>query len=342
MDAGVIVAGGVVSLPPYPTGWYAIGLGSELAHATVISHPFMGEDLVVYRTRSGIVRAVDPYCPHLGAHLGHGGWVDDERIVCPFHSFAYDVDGACVRTGYGTKPPAQARLAHRPVRELNGLLLVWHGEGSPSWDVPELDLDGWTPVRCRRFVLRDHPQETTENSVDLGHFAIVHGYRNVRMLREAVADGPYLNTAYFAEQPLPSPLPWRTVAFEFETHIFGLGYSLVDVRVRRPGLEARLWVLPTPIDERRLTLRLAASVRGRAGWLAGHTDRILTQLVLWGFAHGAKADFPIWEHKQYRERPALALGDGPIGLYRRWARQFYEDAVAEEPATRGEALVSSP
>ena len=49
-----------------------------------------------------------------------------------------------------------------------------------------------------------------------------------------------------------------------------------------------------------------------------------------GFAWGAKQDFPIWEHKHYRERPALAVGDGPIGLYRRWARQFYEDAVVRE------------
>ena len=298
----------------------------------MLSRPFMGEDLVVYRTRSGQVRAVEPYCAHLGAHLGHGGWVDGELIVCPFHSFAYDPAGVCVRTGYGTKPPARARLAQRLVRELNGLVLAWHGAEEPSWEVPRLEADGWTPVRCRRFVLRDHPQETTENSVDLGHFAIVHGYRNVRMLRDAVADGPYLSTAFFAEQPLPSLLPWRTIPFEFETHIFGLGYSLVDVRVLRPRLDLRLWVLPTPIDEQRLTLRLAASVREHARSVpAGRiADRVLTQIVVSGFAWGARQDFPIWEHKRYRERPALALGDGPIGLYRRWARQFYEDAVVRE------------
>ena len=89
---------GVVSLPPYPTGWYAFGLASELAPGGVLSRPFMGDDLVVYRTRSGVLRAVEPYCPHLGAHLGHGGRVDGELIVCAFHAFAYDTAGACVRT----------------------------------------------------------------------------------------------------------------------------------------------------------------------------------------------------------------------------------------------------
>jgi len=303
----------------------------------------MGGDLVVYRTRSGAVLAVRPYCPHLGAHLGHGGWVDGELLVCPFHSFAYDRSGACVRTGYGTRPPVNARLAQRPLRVTNGLLLAWHGTETPAWDVPELDPAGWTALKCRRFVLRDHPQETTENSVDLGHFAIVHGYRNVRMLRDPVMDGPYLSTAFSLTQPLPFPSSRRALAFEFETQIFGLGYSLVNVRVPRLGLEARLWVLSTPIDEERLTLRLAASVRAPSRQLPARrfVDAVIRQLVLAGFAYGAQQDFPIWENKRYVERPALAHGDGPIGAYRRWARQFYEHAGADEPATVSEPFVAA-
>jgi nitrite reductase/ring-hydroxylating ferredoxin subunit len=325
-------------LPPYPTGWYAVGLASELPPGTVLSCPFMGGDLVVYRTRSGVVRAVPPYCPHLGAHLGYGGRVDGELLVCPFHGFAYDDRGVCVRTGYGTRPPAKARLAQRPLRVTNGLLLAWHGSEEPAWSVPELDPDGWTAPACRRYVLRDHPQETTENSVDLGHFAIVHGYRNVRMLGDPVTDGPYLSTAYSLELPVPFPSSRWTLPFEFETEILGLGYSLVNVRVPKLGLHARLWVLPTPIDEERLTLRLAASVRARSRRLPAHraVDAVLTQLVVHGLAYGARQDFPIWENKRYLERPALALGDGPIGVYRRWARQFYD---ADEPAGVAEALL---
>lgn len=305
-----------MTLPPYPSGWYAVGLSRELAPGAVATRPFMGGEVVVYRTRSGVVRAVEPYCAHLGAHLGVGGTVDGELLVCPFHHFAYDERGACVRTGYGTKPPPSARLARHEVREVNGLLLVWYGAARPSWGVPELDGDEWSSLRVRSYVLRDHPQETTENSVDLGHFAIVHGYREVRMLRDAVADGPYLSTAYSAVQP-------PGLRFEFDTQIFGLGYSLVNVCVPRLNIDARLWVLPTPIDEERLTLRLAASTRGAFG-------RAVNPILLWGLARGASQDFPIWENKRFVERPALADGDGPIGLYRRWARQFYEDVAAPE------------
>jgi nitrite reductase/ring-hydroxylating ferredoxin subunit len=311
----------VPQLPPYPRGWYAVGFSSELTPGAVLSRPFMGGDVVVYRTGSGRACAVDPHCAHLGAHFGYGGRVDGDLLVCPFHGFAYDETGICVRTGYGTKPPPTALIRQRPLRETNGLLLLYHDEvGSPpSWEVPALDVDGWTRTRWREFVLRDHPQETTENSVDFGHFTHVHGYRNPRMLRPAVTDGPYLSTAFAADHALPL-LGRRSLAFEFETEIYGLGYSLVNARVPRFGIEARLWVLPTPVDEERLTLRLVASVR-RARRPVPHG--LLTWVILAGFAYDARQDFPIWENKRYLPRPALADGDGPIGMYRRWARQFY-------------------
>ena len=34
-------------------------------------------------------------------------------------------------------------------------------------------------------------------------------------------------------------------------------------------------------------------------------------------------DIPIWENKVYLSRPVLCDGDGPIGVFRRWAKQFY-------------------
>ena len=36
-------------------------------------------------------------------------------------------------------------------------------------------------------------------------------------------------------------------------------------------------------------------------------------------------DIPIWEHKVYHDRPVLCDGDGPLGPFRRWTRQFYSD-----------------
>lgn len=325
------------SLPPYPEGWFVYAFSDELGRGGLLSRPFMGQDVVVFRTGSGQACAVDAYCPHLGAHFGYGGTVEGEYLRCPFHGFCYDTAGHCVRTGYNTKPPPKAKLKVWPLCETNGMLLIHHAsDGSaPKWQIPALDRQGWTQTLFRQFILFDHPQETTENSVDLGHFAFVHKYRNARMLREVYTDGPYLTTAYAVQRTIPGLgrwLPNRVFDFQFETQIYGLGYSMVNVTIPMLNLHARLWVLPTPLDDERITLYLALSMKVTESHkihpllalvpkdVLNHS---LARVILAGFVHDTKQDLPIWEHKRYTDPPALAEGDGPIGRYRQWARQFY-------------------
>lgn len=324
-------------LPPFPTGWYACGFSDALPPGGLLTQRFMGQDVVVFRARSGHPCAADAYCPHLGAHFGHGGRVEGDLLRCPFHGFCFDTKGVCVRTGYGTTPPPTARLRLWPLREVNGLLLIYHDPAGalPAWEVPALDVRDWTPLIYRTFTLDDHPQETTENSVDVGHFAFVHGYRAVRELREVAIDGPFLSTAYAALRPMPLVgrlAPSLDLDVRFETEIYGLGYSLVRLTLPRLGIQARLWVLPTSLDEQRITLRLAVSLKVVAFNRASAWHRLvparalsalLAQAILMSFAHDAEQDFDIWQHKRYVHPPALAKGDGPIGKYRVWARQFY-------------------
>jgi hypothetical protein len=44
-------------------------------------------------------------------------------------------------------------------------------------------------------------------------------------------------------------------------------------------------------------------------------------------------DLHIWENKQYVIPPSLAEGDGPVGAYRKWSRQFYPDGT-DQPRGR--------
>src|SRR5262249_15682447 len=43
-------------------------------------------------------------------------------------------------------------------------------------------------------------------------------------------------------------------------------------------------------------------------------------------------DIPIWENKIYVHPPLLVDGDGPIGIYRKWCRQFYSEGRAPDAA----------
>lgn len=325
---------------PYPDGWFAVAFADELPPGRVLRRRFVGEDLVVYRTRSGVVRVVDPYCPHLGAHLGHGGWVDGEDIVCPFHHFAFSPDGACVRTGYGTRPPA-ARLAVREACEVNGAILVWHHDrgASPWWGVPAHATDAFpTPFR-QVSTLVDHPQDVIENAVDLGHIGPVHGYRNVRLRQPFTPAGPSFTIAASGERTtLVGPLE---IAFDIVVH--GLGHLWVDATIPRLGARAAFQAMTTPIDPRRVEIRysVALLVGGETAnpRVSMLVSRLLTSVLGPAFRRDMERDFPIWQHKVYVDQPRLASGDGPLPAFRRWAQQFYSrPTTAAAPAARAPAL----
>jgi nitrite reductase/ring-hydroxylating ferredoxin subunit len=246
----------------FPNGWFAFGFSDELKPGKLLSRPFMGQEVTVFRTQSGQAYAVDSYCPHLGAHFGDGGEVRGETLECGYHGFQFNGQGNCVRTGHDVPIPPRAKLGTWPLRETDGLLLVYHhvDDQPPTWEVPSVGTNGWTRLIYKSFLLNNHPQETTQNS--LGHFAFVYKYHNLCMLKEFEADGPHLSTAYVVKHALRIfGIELTDYEFEFETHIYGLGYSLVDIRVPFFGITARLWVLPTSIDAERLTLRLALRIK---------------------------------------------------------------------------------
>jgi phenylpropionate dioxygenase-like ring-hydroxylating dioxygenase large terminal subunit len=318
-----------------PNGWFAAALSRELPPGKVITRRFMSEDLVLYRPASGEARAVSAYCPHLGAHLGHCGSVEGDTIRCSFHNSRFDGAGACTATGYGTRPPPAARLPVHAVREQHGVIFVWHDAAGrpPAWQLPALDIEGWSAIHFERLSLGGHPQETTENSVDVGHFSVVHGYTGVKEIAPARTEGPYL-TARYAMTRAVTPLArlGARMSTEFTVHVHGLGYSRVDVDVLAPRLRTRQFVLSTPTDAGRIDLLLGMSVEvpglRALGPLAEvlplrHAADALARVAFRDYAHDVKQDFVIWEHKRYMSRPALAAGDGPVGLYRKWASQFY-------------------
>lgn len=326
-------------LPPFPGGWFALGLSRDLPPGGLRLLQFMGQEVVLFRTREGVACAMDAYCPHLGAHMGHGGTVDGETLRCPFHGFCFDVKGACVSNAYGTRPPPKARARVWPVREVHGVILAFHdpAEQPPDWVVPDLDMRGWSPLLVKEWGLCGHPQETSENSVDIGHLSVVHGYSDVQTLRDAEVAGPYMTVRYAMRRPA-GLFGWRglPVRAEFDIHVHGLGYSLVEVTVPKYGLRTRQFVLATPTERDHITLRIALSLAedtrpARVHPLLGLMPRgwandLLARAVFDGFAHDVQQDFVIWQHKRYVQPPILAEGDGPVGKYRLWARQFYRGA----------------
>lgn len=86
---------------PYeiPTGWFQV-------------RPIrcFGQELVLFRTESGLAHLFDAYCAHLGAHLGHGGRVESERLACPFHAWEFESSGRCVHVPYAARQPRRGAV----------------------------------------------------------------------------------------------------------------------------------------------------------------------------------------------------------------------------------------
>jgi nitrite reductase/ring-hydroxylating ferredoxin subunit len=338
-DSSITVKDGL--LPPYPQGWYAVGFASELSPGRVLTRRFMGRDIVVFRTGSGRVFATEAHCPHLGAHLGHGGTVVGEALRCPFHNFTFDAHhGTCIETPYGPPPPA-ARLRRLDLRQIHGVLLVFHDPNGdpPTWEVADYPqpADEWMPLSHTMLKHRGHPQETTENSVDIGHFGTIHGFEDVRITEPLTVDGAQLRIRYVMRAPTFPRRPGKGLDTDFLVVADGLGFSRIEVTLPRLGWTVRQLVLATPVDPQQVEMRLAISARrhvGRAAPLWKPIDATFQRVLLKQIASTVRLDIAIWTHKKFLDRPALAAGDGPIGPFRKWTRQFYATGVSPSPNGR--------
>ena len=323
--------------PPFPNGWYTIELTKNVQKGQIIAHEFCGEQVIVYRTQSGQAVVMEAYCPHMGAHFAHGGHVSGNDVVCPFHGFCFDPKGTCTKTGYGKETPLNVKTRTWEVREQNGVILAYHNEdptAKPEWEIPKLEDDGWSEPQFQEWQLNSNPQEITENSVDFGHFSLVHGYSEVKIINPLKLDGPYLYAKYGMSRVANFiGKGGKKVHVEFDITQNGLGYAAVVAHVIEYDLMSRHYVMPTPINGTDIHLRIGVSVKKDIQPSKIHPmlgimpKKLLFPLIKNGYFKGYKNDvfddFKIWKNKKYVEPPLLADGDGPILIYRKWASQFH-------------------
>ena len=349
-------------LHPFPEGWYFVASRADLGAGNLIHKTWLGEEIVAWCDEQGRACVADAVCPHLGSSLAPevGSRVREGRLVCPFHGFEYDATGQCVATPYAP-PPESACLKVYPTREVAGMVFGWYGIRGrpPQWELPEVahespqpgsargeplakEKSGWSGLRFHTFRFAGHPQETTENSVDLAHLRYVHGYDNVHQWGKVKIDGAYLRNRFdFSARVRIGGLLSPAFAVSAVAHVFGLGYSQVDFEERGVGYRSRLWVLCTPVDGTSVELRIVSQVGGLrrpngVGWVLRLLPlrtrlNLLNWFTLRKEAGYVKEDIVIWRRKQYLPRPRLNHADGEILAYRRYCQQFYPEANRIEP-----------
>lgn len=317
----------------FPSGWFVVATSEELVAGEILKLRYFGRDLVAFRGDDGEARVVDAYCPHLGAHLGHGGTVEGNCIRCPFHGWKFDGEGRCVEVPYAERIPPKAAIDAWVVREQDGLIHVFHGRpGEQPFELPALETEGWTEARMIHWRnLATHPQEVFENTVDITHIGPVHDGRGARLMHKPEREGPKLliNLEFDAPGDIVG-MPEQLNDVHLEVTLRGLGWVVVHTHVRNVDIRARQRLYATPVDEDHIDIRGLVHVREQDD--PTFTEE-LHELFYRAYCEDFAKDFPIWENKRYLTRPLLAKGDGPVGIYRRWCRQFYPEADAVEPAS---------
>lgn len=323
---------------PVPFGWFGISMSHELNVNQVKQVKLANNDLVLFRTESGEVKALDAFCPHLGAPLYQGAVVG-ENIRCPFHHWQFDGDGQCQDIPYAKKIPARAVADKYEICERNGVIHAWyHPEGrAPFWDVPLVDgLNGDKKFHELEYVEITLPtciQEIAENDVDTAHFTYLH---RMPAFTEAdcQVDGPLKTTISTMDMPDDflslDVVDKKAAVHELHRIAYGPGISHLTGRgfhslVNGEAGEFILYHVAHPIDDETTTLR----------WTLGVTENISSDMdigpsVLYGFKTGVNDDIPIWREKSYQQDPVLCDGDGPINKFRKWIGQFYDMSVPIE------------
>jgi phenylpropionate dioxygenase-like ring-hydroxylating dioxygenase large terminal subunit len=306
---------------PIPNGWFHLAYADELAPGAVATVRAFGQELLLARGTSGALTVCDPFCPHLGAHLGHGGRVEGDEIVCPFHGWRFGAGGACTGVPYAKRIPPKAALAAWPHVERNGAVYVWrHAEGKPPfYEIPELPVvhePGWQGPKRLSWTIRAQFQEVLENVFDPAHFRYVHGTATVPAAQHRF-DGVHFHAVNEAKMRTPR----GEIDGRIEGTTIGPGFGFVRYRM---GGEMLHTTCSTPLDAHHVVSNFAIWVKGDG---PAALERGIGAAMIAELERQMAQDIPIWENKRHLARPLLCDGDGPILRAREWMQQFYSPAV---------------
>jgi 5,5'-dehydrodivanillate O-demethylase oxygenase subunit len=159
--------------------WHPIAAVNEMRERWTKRVRIMGEDLVLFRDRSGTFGLIGEACPHRRASLAYG-IPQADGIRCPYHGWKFDGSGRCLdqpNEPEGSTFKDKVSLAGYPVQELAGLLFAYLG---PAPAPLMLKLDGFLASPAIRLigkaVIPCNWLQIMENSADPIHSEWLHGH----------------------------------------------------------------------------------------------------------------------------------------------------------------------
>jgi len=347
--------------PPYPNGWFRICGSSDIDHGKIKSVSALGREFVVFRGKDGEAGVLDAFCPHLGAHLGQGGIIENGLIRCPFHHWKFDTQGRAQEIPYcKTAVPERAKTKSWLTKEFLGMIFIWfHAEPekqhNPDWELEHhkdcLPETGKYLVTERQMEFNMHILEMSLNSQDYYHFQTLHAqiplwpldtkYSPIRGVHEVKA-------RYFEDADPKAPhcclfreRMKKILLFNRFSIVPEFFLNSIDVNVVFEGPSILHFKIDTVLGTMRLIKTLlpcparpegnpsgrnpSHHVNVQSRWFADPTvPRPLAYIMSILAARALEQDRECWENKTFRDPACLVAGDGPYVSYKKWyVGQFY-------------------
>jgi len=156
----------------HPDHWYPLAWSREVKRGKAHGVRFAGEPIVLVRTESGKVFALEDRCAHRQVPL-HGGVVDGEAIRCCYHGWTYDCTGKCIDVPYLGRERLPNGVRAYPCKESEGLIFVFPGDAglAGTMPLPPLGSVANKAYKTRRFgrEVACHYSFMHENLMDMNH-----------------------------------------------------------------------------------------------------------------------------------------------------------------------------
>jgi len=160
----------------HPDFWYPVAFARELKPRATLAVSFVGEPVVLARTDTGLIFALEDRCAHRQVPL-HLGVVQGEQLKCCYHGWCYDAYGKLARIPYladgGRIPPEARGVRSYPCREAYGLIFIFPGvpevaDRVPLPELPEFSSADYRTMYFSREV-KSHYTFMHENLMDMNH-----------------------------------------------------------------------------------------------------------------------------------------------------------------------------
>lgn len=157
--------------------WYVAAWDHELIDGKLLTRTLLEEAVLLYKSESGTVVALQDRCCHRGVPL-HLGRREGDCIRCMYHGLKFDASGKCVQIPGQEVIPPRLGVKSFPAVERDGLVWIWMGDpalADPSQivDFPYLRDPQWKGIPDYMHYDANWLL-IVDNLSDFAHLAFVH------------------------------------------------------------------------------------------------------------------------------------------------------------------------